>query len=108
MFGVLAIGLVLLGRFVGIGLPVTLLRTVRSFERGTVPVLTWGGLRGSISVALALSLPDVPAKALLVTATYSVVVFSVLVQGLTIAPLFEASVEDAGDESTAPQASAAT
>jgi len=52
-------------------------------------VMIWGGLRGGISVALALSLPDGPHKSLILTMTYIVVVFSILVQGLTVGPLVE-------------------
>jgi CPA1 family monovalent cation:H+ antiporter len=99
VFGVLAIAITLLGRFTGVGVPISIMRTVRSFEQGTIRILTWGGLRGGISVALALSLPNVPVKDLFVTATYSVVVFSVIVQGLTVSPLFERVV---GDRQTAP------
>jgi CPA1 family monovalent cation:H+ antiporter len=54
------------------------------FVPGIVPILTWGGLRGGISVAMALSLPSFAAKGLLLTCTYAVVVFSILVQGLTM------------------------
>jgi CPA1 family monovalent cation:H+ antiporter len=98
-FGVLAIAITLLGRFTGVGVPISIMRTMRSFETGTIRMLTWGGLRGGISVALALSLPNVPVKDLFVTATYSVVVFSVIVQGLTVSPLFELVV---GEQQTAP------
>ena len=53
-----------------------------------VPILTWGGLRGGISVALALSIPEtMPARNAILTITYVVVVFSILVQGLTVGPL---------------------
>jgi len=62
-----------------------LLRTERS--RATVLLLTWGGLRGGITVALALSLPDVPARPLLLTVCYVVVIFTIVVQGLTMEPL---------------------
>ena len=52
--------------------------------RGLIPVLTWSGLRGGISVAMALSLPPMPGRELLLSCTYAAVIFSTLVQGLTI------------------------
>jgi CPA1 family monovalent cation:H+ antiporter len=85
--GVAAIGLSLTGRLVAVALPVTLIKPFRDYSRGVVPIMTWGGLKGGISVALALSLPDSDWKPLILTATFIVVVFSVIVQGLTIAPL---------------------
>ncbi|HEY5720266.1 MAG TPA: sodium:proton antiporter [Gammaproteobacteria bacterium] len=85
--GLLLIPAVLLARLVSVGLPVGLLRRWRPFSPHVVKILTWGGLRGGISIALALSLPDHPARDLLVTATYVVVVFSIAVQGLTLGPL---------------------
>jgi CPA1 family monovalent cation:H+ antiporter len=57
---------------------------VREFSARATTILTWGGLRGGISVALALSLPAGPTRDAVVTITYAVVVFSILVQGLTI------------------------
>ena len=56
-------------------------------------MLTWGGVRGGISVALALSLPDNEYKPLILTATYAVVVFSIIVQGLTIKKVVESRVD---------------
>ncbi len=88
--GAMMIPLVLLARAISVGLPMALMRKFRSYSAGTVTVLTWGGLRGGISVAMALSLPDGPARDLLVTVTYVVVVFSILCQGLTLAPLVRA------------------
>ena len=82
-----AIPLVLAARFISVATPLTVLRLGRTFTRGAVPVLTWGGLRGGISVALALSLPNVPAKDVILAATYGVVIFSIVVQGLTIEAL---------------------
>ncbi|MGD1877273.1 MAG: cation:proton antiporter [Kiloniellaceae bacterium] len=79
----LAIPIVLLARFIGVSIPLTLLSLRQSFTKGAVPVLVWGGLRGGISVALALSLPEGPQKAPILAITYAVVVFSIVVQGLT-------------------------
>lgn len=85
--GVAAIALALLARLAAVAVPILLLRPFRDFSRGVVPIMTWGGLKGGISVALALSLPDSEWKPLILTATYVVVVFSIVVQGLTVAPL---------------------
>ncbi len=82
-----AIPLTLAARFISVATPLTVLRLGRTFTKGAVPVLTWGGLRGGISVALALSLPDVPSKDVILAATYGVVIFSIVVQGLTIEAL---------------------
>jgi CPA1 family monovalent cation:H+ antiporter len=54
---------------------------------GPLLILTWGGLRGGLSVAMALSLPEGPAKAPMLTIAYGIVVFSIVVQGLTLAPV---------------------
>jgi len=85
--GLLAIPLILIVRLVSVGLPVGIMRQFRSFSPGVVTILTWAGLRGGISVALALSLPSGEPRDLLVTVTYVVVVFSIVVQGLSIGPL---------------------
>jgi Na+:H+ antiporter len=85
--GVLSIGLSLLARLVAVSIPVLALKPFRDFSRGIIPIMTWGGLKGGISVALALSLPDSEYKPMILAATYVVVLFSIIVQGLTIAPL---------------------
>src|SRR5699024_2438850 len=85
--GALVVPLVLLARLVVVSAIMRPLSLVRPYDRGTVSVLTWAGLRGGVSVALALSLPPSSERDLILTATYVVVVFSILVQGLTVSPL---------------------
>jgi monovalent cation:H+ antiporter, CPA1 family len=87
--GLIAIPIVLIARFASVTAVVRTLAVCRQRVTGNVTILTWGGLRGALAVALALSLPQEPAveRNLLLAATYITVVFSILVQGLTIAPL---------------------
>jgi len=82
--GVLLVPVVLAARYLSTGVPVLILKPFRSFTPNVVTLLTWGGLRGGISVAMALSLPPSPQRELIVAVTYVVVIFSVLVQGLTL------------------------
>ena len=80
-----AIPVVLLARFISVSVPITALKMLKQqFTKGSIPVLAWGGLRGGISVALALSLPVSAERDVLLTVCYGVVVFSIVVQGLTI------------------------
>jgi len=87
-----AIVVTLFARLLLVGLPVKLLRGAFKLPRGSWKVLTWGGLRGGISVALALSLPPGPQRDTVVALTYGVVVFSILVQGLSIGYVTRRSV----------------
>jgi len=82
--GLVVIVIVLVARFVSVGLPIALAGRWAGFPRGVIRILTWAGLRGGISVALALSLPPSRARDLILTSTYMVVLFSIVVQGLTI------------------------
>ena len=83
----LAIPIVILARLISVSVPILLLSIRRTYTSGAIPILVWGGLRGGISVALAFSLPENEMKGLILTVTYSVVVFSIIVQGLTVKPL---------------------
>ncbi|MEA3277009.1 MAG: sodium:proton antiporter [Pseudomonadota bacterium] len=96
--GILAIPLVLLARLISVGFPIGIMRHFRSFSPGVVTILTWGGLRGGVSVALALSLPASETRDTLVAVTYIVVVFSILVQGLTLGPVVRAKAARANVE----------
>ncbi|MEL7001455.1 MAG: sodium:proton antiporter [Bacteroidota bacterium] len=86
--GVLAIFIVLLSRVISVAIPVVLIqKNVKEKARSTIAILTWGGLRGGISIALALSLPQSEYRDLIVLITYVVVVFSIIFQGLSIGAL---------------------
>ncbi|MCX2477212.1 sodium:proton antiporter [Pedobacter sp. MC2016-05] len=85
--GIISIGIVLFARWVSVYLPVSLMRFTVRFEKHAVKIMTWGGLRGGISVALALSLSSGMHREQFVLITYIIVVFSILVQGLTIGKL---------------------
>lgn len=83
-FGCISIFIVLLARFISVAIPISLLKHKTVFEKNAIPILTWGGLRGGISVALALSLPESMFGDVFVSITYIIVLFSIIVQGLTI------------------------
>tara|TARA_B100001250_G_scaffold374596_1_gene361536 strand:+ start:643 stop:1914 length:1272 start_codon:yes stop_codon:yes gene_type:complete len=88
---ILIIIVCVLSRFVGVKLPILLLSIKKSFEKNTALIITWGGLRGGLSVALALNLPDSigEGKSLILFLTYAVVLFTILGQGLTIKKLIK-------------------
>ena len=93
----IAIVVVLLARFLGVSIPISIMRIQRHFPKYTIRILTWSGLRGGISVALALSLYkenkglsiDPQVVDIIITMTYCVVLFSIVVQGLTVGKLFK-------------------
>jgi monovalent cation:H+ antiporter, CPA1 family len=82
--GVLAVPTVLFARWISIGVPLPVLRNWHEFKRGELTLLTWGGLRGGISVALALSMPASAEREVILAVTYTVVVCSIAIQGLTV------------------------
>lgn len=85
--GLAAIVITLFARWASVGGAILFMRTFRPFSPGTIKILTWGGLRGGISVALALSIPTVAERGTIVTITYIIVVFSIIVQGMTLGRL---------------------
>ncbi|WP_026999922.1 cation:proton antiporter [Eisenibacter elegans] len=86
--GLIGIGVMLFARWVAIGVPIKLLQQTRDFIPNTITLMTWGGVRGGISIALALSLTSqMPPRDMIVCMTYIIVIFSIVVQGLTISPL---------------------
>ena len=90
--GLIAIPVVLAARFISVGAPLSVLRFESAFGSHDIKILTWGGFRGGISVALALSLPTGTERTFILTVTYVVVVFSIVVQGLTMPALLRKAV----------------
>ncbi len=87
ILGLLMILVVLFSRFISVGIPASVFKIKRTFTRHSILILTWGGLRGGISVALALSLQNDMHKNFILSVTYIIVLFSIIVQGLTIGKL---------------------
>jgi len=91
-YGVVALvttAIVLVVRYVSLAIPSYALQLHRTFTPGTLPIMTWGGLRGGISIALALSLAPEMHRGMIVAITYAVVLLSLVVQGLTIEPFIK-------------------
>jgi CPA1 family monovalent cation:H+ antiporter len=84
--GLMIVPTVIAARFISVSVPIRLLQFKREFSHGAIRILTWSGLKGGISVALVLSLPPFSGRDLLLTSTYIVVLFSIIVQGLTLRP----------------------
>ncbi len=87
VLGIISILIVLLARFISISLPLYALQYKMPFEKNAIPILTWGGIRGGLSVAMALSIPKEMFGETFVAITYIIVLFSIIVQGLTIGKL---------------------
>lgn len=92
LLGLIAIVVVLLARMGAVVVPITILRPFRQFSGNVIRMLTWGGLRGGISVALALALPEEVGRSIFLKMTYIVVIFSIAVQGLTVGKLYRSTV----------------
>lgn len=81
---VAGIVIVLVARFASVGVPILVTPRLRIFRRAATAIMTWGGLRGGISIALALSLPAFPGREVVISTAYAVVIFSILVQATTL------------------------
>lgn len=84
---VLSLGLALFARLAAVAVPIAILHPFRASERDVIPMMTWGGIKGGISIALALALPESEWKPIILASTYGVVIFSIIVQGLTVGGL---------------------
>jgi len=84
LIGLLVIPAVILARWIAIRLPLFITKKSKAFDSKDVTLLVWGGLRGGLSIAMALSLARSPEKDMVVFITYVIVLFSILVQGLTL------------------------
>ena len=94
ILGIIAVIVVLLARFISIWFPSFIIPFLERFSKGTLTVLVWGGLRGGVSIALVLSMSAGPYKDLLLEITYFVVIFSIVVQGLSIGKVANRSLKE--------------
>ncbi|HEH9409556.1 cation:proton antiporter [Aeromonas salmonicida] len=103
---VIAVPLCLAARFISVSVPFMAFRRFRTYNRFTIRILTWGGLRGGLAMAMALALPsgvmmipehNVDLRQVILVMTYSVVMFSIVVQGMTITPIITAAKKASGD-----------
>jgi CPA1 family monovalent cation:H+ antiporter len=92
LIGGLAIVVILASRWISIMLPLIFLRRTLNVNYSSINILTWAGLRGGISIALALSLPVTPYRHIILAGSYFIVIFSVIVQGLTLNRVINASI----------------
>jgi len=100
--GLVMIPAILLARFISVGAPFVIFKRFKNYDKHSVKILTWGGLRGGLALAMAAAIPrdqvfisGSDLHDLIVIVTYVVVIFSIIVQGLTISPLIQSSIKSA-------------
>ena len=101
-FGLIMVPIVLFARFISVGSPYLIFKYFRQYDKHSVKILTWGGLRGGLALAMAAAIPSdrtyihgLDLHDIMVIITYVVVIFSIIVQGLTISPLIQRSIKAA-------------
>ncbi|SFM71725.1 monovalent cation:H+ antiporter, CPA1 family [Algoriella xinjiangensis] len=104
LLGVAAIFMVLFSRALSIVIPARTLLRKNTFSKGSLIVLVWGGIRGGVSIALVLSMPNSEWKELLLEITYIVVLFSIVVQGLTVGSVAKRVLKDEVEEAKEEEA----
>mgnify|MGYP002716425474 CR=1 FL=1 len=98
LLGIVTIFIVLLSRTLSIVIPARTILRKNTFSKGSLIVLVWGGIRGGVSIALVLSMPNSEWKDLLLEITYIVVLFSIVIQGLTVGKVANRVLKDESDE----------
>ncbi|MDM1299602.1 sodium:proton antiporter [Empedobacter falsenii] len=98
LLGIVTIFIVLLSRMLSIVIPARTILRKNTFSKGSLIVLVWGGIRGGVSIALVLSMPNSEWKDLLLEITYIVVLFSIVIQGLTVGKVANRVLKDESDE----------
>jgi len=98
LIGGIAVIVILIARWLSIMLPLTFLRRTLHVKYNSINILTWAGLRGGISIALALSLPITPYRHIILAGSYFVVIFSIIIQGLTLNKVIDASIKGVQEE----------
>ena len=103
--GLVMVPVVLLARFISVGTPYLVFKRYRQYDKHSVKILTWGGLRGGLALAMAAAIPanqieieGLDLHDIMVIITYVVVIFSIIVQGLTISPLIQKSIKAAEEK----------
>lgn len=89
LIGLISFITIIIIRGISITGPLLILEPIRRFSWRIIAIMTWGGMRGGLSIALALTIPDSPGKGTIISITYAVVIASIMIQGLTLQPVIQ-------------------